>query len=118
MIDERVAVYLDAMKTAAGQAGAFVEGLSKEQFLADEKTKAALVMKLVQIGENAVKIEHRSPDFVAQHPEWPWVAMRGMRNRGVHGYEQLNFDVIWDTVMTAVPPLRELIRALGPLDPQ
>jgi len=31
--------------------------------------------------------------------------MRGMRNRIAHGYFDINLDVVWDTVQTALPAL-------------
>ncbi|MBN9306171.1 MAG: hypothetical protein BGO82_18955 [Devosia sp. 67-54] len=118
MIDERLAVYLDVMKDASAHAMAFVEGLSKDEFLRDEKTKAAVAMCFIRIGEGTARIEQRLPDFIAGHPDWPWNEIRAMRNRSAHDYEQLNFDTIWVTLHTSVPRLYALIDALGPLDPR
>ena len=44
-------------------------------------------------------------EFVQAHPEVPWRSMRGMRNRIAHGYFDVNLDVVWDTVQTALPEL-------------
>lgn len=38
--------------------------------------------------------------------------MRGMRNRIAHGYFEINLDVVWETVKTALP---QLITQLAPL---
>ena len=38
--------------------------------------------------------------------------MRGMRNRIAHGYFEINLDVVWDTVQTALPELLERLRAV------
>ena len=43
--------------------------------------------------------------FAHAHAEIPWRAMRGMRNRIAHGYFDINLDVVWDTVQTALPQL-------------
>lgn len=48
--------------------------------------------------------------FAEQHPEVPWRAMRGMRNRIAHGYFEINLEVVWDTVQIALPDLLERLR--------
>lgn len=50
-----------------------------------------------------------SPWHTLAHPEVPWRAMRGMRNRIAHGYFDINLEVVWETVQTALP---ELLRKL------
>lgn len=115
MIPERLAVGLDTMHGAASKAVSFIEGMSREQFLIDEKTQAATVMMLITIGETAGRISEDFPEFVAEHDTWPWQQMRAMRNRGAHAYDTIVFEVIWDTVTVHVPPLISAIEGLGPL---
>lgn len=67
-------------------------------------------MSLVVIGEAATKVMDRYPDFTDRHPDVPWRSMRGMRNRIAHGYFEINLDVVWDTVQTALPELLERLR--------
>ena len=62
-------------------------------------------MNLVILGEVAAKIEERFPDFAVAHPEIPWTAIRGMRNRIVHEYFILNFETIWTTLEAELPRL-------------
>lgn len=90
----------------------FIDGLSKEDFLADKRTQSAVVMSLVVIGEAATKVMDRYPDFADRHPGVPWRSMRGMRNRIAHGYFEINLDVVWDTVRTALPDLLERLRTI------
>jgi uncharacterized protein with HEPN domain len=116
--DERLPVYLDVMKQASSAALAFIDGYSKAEFLADEKTQYAVIMALIRIGESVVKIEHRSPEFIAGHPDWPWNEIRAIRNRGAHDYQRLNFEIVWETARESLPELVKLIDALGPLDPR
>lgn len=66
-------------------------------------------MSLIIIGEAATKVMDGYTDFTQAHPEVPWRSMRGMRNRIAHGYFDINLDVVWDTVQTALP---ELLRQL------
>jgi len=44
-------------------------------------------------------------EFTQTHSEVPWRSMRGMRNRIAHGYFDINLNVVWDTVRTALPEL-------------
>lgn len=59
----------------------FIEGMNKDDFLADKRTKGAVVMSLIVIGEATTRILDRYPAFAVRHPEISWQAMRGMRNR-------------------------------------
>lgn len=107
MNENRLADYLDHMRQAATDACSFVEGVSKDDFLADKRTQQAVILSLIVIGEAATKIMELHADFIDQHPEVPWRSMRGMRNRIAHGYFDINLDVVWDTVQTALPTLLE-----------
>lgn len=105
MTENRLYDYLDHIRQAASDASNFVEGLSKDDFLADKRTQRAVVMSLVIIGEAATKVMDGYVEFVKHHPRIPWRNMRGMRNRIAHGYFDINLDVVWDTVQTALPEL-------------
>lgn len=107
MNENRLTDYLDHMRQAATDACCFVEGLSKDAFLADKRTQQAVIMSLIVIGEAATKIMDQHTEFADQHPEVPWRSMRGMRNRIAHGYFDINLDVVWETVRTALPALLE-----------
>jgi len=105
MTRSRLPDYLDHMHQAAADACAFTQGMSKEAFLADKRTQQAVIMSLVIVGEAATKVMSSDEDFVQAHPEVPWRSMRGMRNRITHGYFEINLDVVWETVQSALPPL-------------
>ena len=112
MSQNRLPDYLDHIRRAAEDACGFVDGLGKEDFLADRRTQSAVVMSLVVIGEAATKVMDRYPEFADRHPDVPWRSMRGMRNRIAHGYFEINLDVVWDTVQTALPELLSRVREL------
>lgn len=101
----RAADYLQHMLDAARQACAYVEGLSKQDFLADKRTQQAVILNLVILGEAATKLMNDHPQIVTEWPSVPWRSMRGMRNRLTHGYFDIDLDVVWDTVATALPAL-------------
>lgn len=102
MNENRLPDYLDHMRQAVTDARGFVEGLTKDDFLADKRTQQAVIMNLIIMGEAATKVMDGYAEFTRQHSEVPW---RGMRNRIAHGYFDINLDVVWDTVQTALPEL-------------
>ncbi|MDM0022975.1 HepT-like ribonuclease domain-containing protein [Variovorax saccharolyticus] len=103
--------YLEHMKIAAQDARGFVDGMSKEEFLADKRTQQAVIMSLVILGEAATKVTDRYAAFAESHPEIPWRNMRGMRNRIAHGYFEIDLELVWGTVQTALPDLLKQLPA-------
>jgi uncharacterized protein with HEPN domain len=123
LTDERIASHLDAIYDAALGAPEIVGGLPKSDFLLDRRAKLAGVMTLIIIGEAASRIAKRSPEYVAAHPEVDWEKIRGLRNRGAHGYDALDFGIVWEAVTQELPVLLKQVTALldefgGPLPPQ
>ena len=68
-------------------------------------------MSLIIIGEASTKVLDNYSTFTRVHSEIPWRNMRGMRNRIAHGYFDINLDVVWDTVKTALPELLKQLSA-------
>ncbi|MGF6527661.1 HepT-like ribonuclease domain-containing protein [Variovorax sp. PvP013] len=105
----RLADYIDHMQQAAAQAIGFVERMDKAAFLGDPRTQSAVVYKLLVLGEAAGNVLSHHATFAAQHVDIPWRTIRATRNRVAHGYFDLNLDVVWDTVQTALPQLLTLL---------
>ena len=112
MIENRLPDYLDHMLEAAQQACSYIEGLCIKDFLADKRTQQAVILNLVIIGEAATKLLKDYSQFLERHPEVPWRSMKGMRNRIAHGYFDIDLDVVWATVRTALPQLLERLPAI------
>lgn len=112
MIENRLPDYLDHMLEAAQQACNYIEGLCIKDFLADKRTQQAVILNLVIIGEAATKLLKDYGQFLERHPEVPWRSMKGMRNRIAHGYFDIDLDVVWATVRTALPQLLERLPAI------
>lgn len=106
------------MLEAARAAVTFTSGMSQADFLKDKKTQAAVMMSFIIIGEAARRVAKRDPDFLQSHADWPWVEMRGLRNRGAHGYETIDFKVLWNIVAGSIPVMVGRLEALGNLDPR
>jgi uncharacterized protein with HEPN domain len=112
MSETRLPDYLNHMEQAASDACSFVEGLTKDDFLEDKRTQQAVIMSLIIIGEAATKVMDGFAEFTQAHSVVPWRSMRGMRNRIAHGYFDINLDVVWDTVQTALPMLLQQLPAV------
>ncbi len=109
MIENRLEDYLGHMLQAASDACAFVEGLDIKQFLDDKRTQQAVIMSLIILGEASTKVMDKYSVFAADNAQIPWRNMRGMRNRIAHGYFDINLEIVWETIKTALP---ELIKKL------
>jgi uncharacterized protein with HEPN domain len=105
MKPERSADYLGHMIDAARDAMSYVDGMDKADFLADRRTQQAVLHNIMVIGEAATQLGQIAPALLAACPDVPWQSLRGMRNRIAHGYFEINLDLVWTTLQTAMPAL-------------
>ena len=90
------------MRDAANAAVEFAASKDRAALGTDRIFQFAIVRALEIIGEAATHV----PDTMrAAHPEIPWRNVSGMRNRVVHGYFDVDLDIVWDTVDVDLPPL-------------
>ena len=94
----RIRHILDASKEVVE----FTKGRSRAELDSDRKLNLSLVRLLEVIGEAARGI---SDEFRTQHPELPWKKMVGMRDRLIHGYYDVDLDVVWETATEDLPGL-------------
>ncbi len=79
---------------------------TKEDFLADETLKRAVIRSLEIIGEATKKIPD---DFRKQWESVEWKNMAGMRDRLIHDYMGVNYFIIWDVIKNKTPILHKQI---------
>lgn len=80
-----------------------------EEFLTNDRLTRAVCRSLEIIGE-ASNIIH--PDFKAKYSLVPWRDMSDIRNKIIHHYFGVDYDIIWDTINTNIPQLKESIEVV------
>ncbi|MBO9390959.1 MAG: DUF86 domain-containing protein [Roseiflexus sp.] len=98
---------------AARRIISFVQGVDEASFAANAEKHWAVVAQLLVIGEAVTRL---SPEFGSSHPEIERAKIAGMRNRLIHGYDTIRWDVVWRTATEAVPQLLAQIEPLLPTE--
>jgi uncharacterized protein with HEPN domain len=102
---------LAQMLATAQRIGALARERSREAFESDYVAQLAMLHLIQRLGEAASRL---SADFRAEHEEFPWAEMIGMRNRIVHGYEDEDPDIVWRVATADIEPvIAGLERALA-----
>jgi uncharacterized protein with HEPN domain len=101
--------YVDDMIAFAEKVLAYTAGLDQPAFVANTLVYDATLRNLELIGEAATHV----PDEVRQaHPEVPWRMVIATRNRLIHAYLGIDNDTLWSIVVTDVPALLPMLRAV------
>ena len=107
--DDRIR--LRHMLDAARKAQEFIQGSTRDALDTDEKLTLALVRLLEVIGEAAKGV---SSECRQDYPKIAWKAIAGTRDRLIHGYFDIDLDIVWQIATTDLPPLiTELERILA-----
>ena len=109
---ERLQTYIDEMLEIGQEIRTFVAGMTYEDFAGNILAQRGIGMNLLMIGEASMQLAKEFPEFVADHPDIPWIKIRGMRNRIAHGYRSINVETLWDTVQTSIPDLLDQLHSL------
>ena len=101
--------YVEDILDAMDKAEILLEGVTYDQFEADFRINFAVVRALEIVGE-ATK---RLPMSLRQeYPKIPWNKMAGMRDRIIHGYDNVDLEIVWDVVKRDIPKIKPKIQQI------
>ena len=83
--------------------------MSYKNFIKDSKTQDAVVRNLEIIGE-AVKM--LSKELKEKYPQFPWKELAGMRDKLIHHYFGINYDLVWGIIEEEIGSLSEQIKKI------
>ena len=104
-------IRLRHMLEAARKAMRVAQGRTRHDLDMDENLELSLMKAVEMIGEAASQVGEATR---RQYPSIPWKKIIAMRNRLVHVYFDINFDILWQTVQDDLPPLIAQLEALMP----
>jgi len=87
----------------------YTKDLTFEDFISDSKTIDAVVRNFEIIGEAA---NHLPDEFKDKYPDIDWHRIRGLRNRIVHDYFGIDFNIIWKIRETFLPEIISKIQSI------
>lgn len=107
------AFHLRHMLEAAKKAIEFARSQRRKDLETDDKLTFALLRALEVVGEAAKNI---SPETRLRHPEIAWKGIAGTRDCIIHGYFNVDLDIIWQIVTRDLPPLVAELEKIAPSD--
>jgi len=72
----------------------------------------AVVRNIEILGEASNNLMKRFPEFISAHPEVPWEAIYYMRNRIIHGYVSIDYELVWFVITKDLPELQKQLLAI------
>src|SRR5450432_3309743 len=100
------ALLVEDIHSALARIVRYTSGVTREQFLADEKTIDAVVRNLEIVGE---AVRWLPEDFKIRHANIAWGQIAGLRNRIVHDYFGLDLEIIWQVLQTSLPEFKRQV---------
>lgn len=102
-------IYLQDILDAVEAIRSFVNEMDFAQFCEDDKTSSAVIRKFEIIGEAAKNI----PLNIRQcNPHIPWSEMAGMRDKLIHAYFGVDYQLVWQTIKNRLPGIYDQISLL------
>ncbi len=99
----------------AREAVAMVQDRTRDDLDTDRQLNLSLVRLLEIVGEAASRVP---PGEHARHPDIPWPEIVSARNRLIHGYNMVDFDILWQIITKDLPPLIDALEKLIPPENQ
>lgn len=95
-------IRLRHMLDHAREASQMIQGRTRSDLDTDRQLNLSLVRLLEIVGEAASRVPQ---EYRAAHPGIPWPEIVSLRNRLIHGYDQVDFDILWQIITHDLPSL-------------
>ncbi len=102
----KASLYIKDMIDAITKIEEFVVGLDFNNFIQDDKTASAVVRKLEIIGEATKQLHQNIKD---RFQEIPWSSMAKTRDKVIHFYHGVDYEIVWEIIKNDLPPLKPLL---------
>lgn len=87
----------------------FVEGIGLKDFKDNDEKSSAVIRKFEIIGEATKSV---SEDIKQKYPAIPWKEMAAMRDKLIHFYFGIKYELVWHTIKTRIPQVKPLIQEI------
>ena len=102
-------VYADQILDSIRKIELFVNGIDRANFFENSLVQSAVIMQLTLIGEISKKIS----DDLKKNIDLPWKEIAGFRDKAIHNYFDINLEVVWNTIIIDLPPLKEGLQKIS-----
>jgi len=111
---KRDKVYLRHILEAISNIEKFMERVSKEDFFSNVEKQYAVLRGLEIIGEATKNL---SDKLKTKYPQVPWKETAGMRDKLIHQYFGVDLELVWETIRTDLPELKnQIVRILREME--
>lgn len=104
-----VKLYLQDMLSAFESIELFVGDMTYAEFVEDDKTSSAVIRKFEVVGEAAKGV---SEEFREGYSDVPWREMAGMRDRLIHLYFGVDYELVWSAIKEHLPELTKVLNQI------
>ncbi len=102
-------IYLQDILDSISRIENYVEDMTYEDFMDDQKTVDAVARNIEIIGEATKNVPE---DIRETYPDLPWREMAGMRDKMIHGYFEIMHGILWETIKHDLPLIKPKIREM------
>ena len=99
-------LFLEDISLRIEKIGSFIDGMTYDDFVKDDKTVSACIREIEVIGEATKQIPKEITD---KFEELPWSLMARMRDKLIHGYCEVDEEIIWNVAVDKLPPIKKQI---------
>lgn len=100
----------------AREAVEMAEGKERSDLDKERQLELSLVRLIEIVGEAAARVSEETRE---KYSAIPWPDIVGMRNRLIHGYDEVDLDILWETLQSDLPAvIAELEKILGGATPE